>query len=195
MREEMTDVIRLGHATAEEWYKGLEDRGQAKLADSSRWEQWELTGGFQSLTSSSGIRSSLTSGVVRTPGSHATNPDRASNEVYNSSSKVHPLTSMTARIDRPVASPLPQGKPQLITSSLFRGVLIQSCLSAMLTVVSHAFWPTCEASHSGIPLSTWSTTLVASTNTCAQAHSATCPTASYGEKHTRRHRNESEQAC
>ena len=110
MQEEMTDVIRLGHATAEEWYKGLEERGRAKLADSSHWEQWELTGGFQSLTSSRGIQSSLTRGVVRRPGSHATSLDKASNEAYNGSSSVHPLTSRTARINSPVATPLPQGK-------------------------------------------------------------------------------------
>ncbi|QVM06328.1 hypothetical protein D8B26_001040 [Coccidioides posadasii str. Silveira] len=49
MRSKFEEVKALGAATAEEWVKGLEGNGKEKIADSARWEQWELTGGFRSL--------------------------------------------------------------------------------------------------------------------------------------------------
>jgi hypothetical protein len=35
----------MGSATAEEWVKGLEDRGRERKNDAARWERWDLSGG------------------------------------------------------------------------------------------------------------------------------------------------------
>lgn len=39
----------MGPATAEEWIKGLANSGKDKLADASRWEQWEVSNGLHEL--------------------------------------------------------------------------------------------------------------------------------------------------
>ncbi|KAK2736826.1 hypothetical protein FQN55_001415 [Onygenales sp. PD_40] len=49
LRRKFEDVKSLGPATTEEWIKGLEDNGKEKLADAARLEQWEASGGLQSL--------------------------------------------------------------------------------------------------------------------------------------------------
>lgn len=43
------EVKALGLATVEEWIKGLESKGKERLADSSRWEQWESNGGLRTV--------------------------------------------------------------------------------------------------------------------------------------------------
>lgn len=57
MRLKFEEVKSLGPATAEEWVKGLEGNGKEKIADSARWEQWELSGGLRSLAMSQSGRS------------------------------------------------------------------------------------------------------------------------------------------
>lgn len=52
MKAQLQDVKELGAAAAEEWFKGLEKDGKEKAANASRWEQWELSGGFQTITDS-----------------------------------------------------------------------------------------------------------------------------------------------
>ncbi|EQK99009.1 F-box domain containing protein [Ophiocordyceps sinensis CO18] len=49
---EFEGVQALGHATAEEWVKALENRGKRSLADASRWERWYLTGGVHDMRTS-----------------------------------------------------------------------------------------------------------------------------------------------
>jgi hypothetical protein len=49
IKGEFEDAKALGTATAEEWLKGLEERGKEKKADSARWERWESTGGVLSM--------------------------------------------------------------------------------------------------------------------------------------------------
>jgi hypothetical protein len=49
MKARLDDVRKLGAPTAEEWFKGLEDDGRAKAAETARWEYWELAGGFQAI--------------------------------------------------------------------------------------------------------------------------------------------------
>jgi hypothetical protein len=46
IKKEFTDVTNMGSATAEEWLKGLEDRGKERKLDASRWERWEGSGGI-----------------------------------------------------------------------------------------------------------------------------------------------------
>lgn len=52
MKARLDEVRELGAATAEEWSKGLEADGREKAADSARWEQWELAGGFRTVVRS-----------------------------------------------------------------------------------------------------------------------------------------------
>ncbi|EEP76598.1 predicted protein [Uncinocarpus reesii 1704] len=57
MRAKFEEVKTLGSATAEEWVKGLEGNGKEKIADSARWEQWELTGGLRSVRTANTFQS------------------------------------------------------------------------------------------------------------------------------------------
>lgn len=45
IKREFFGVKSMGSGTAEEWLKGLEDRGREKKADAAKWEKWELSGG------------------------------------------------------------------------------------------------------------------------------------------------------
>ncbi|KAK8049109.1 hypothetical protein PG994_010839 [Apiospora phragmitis] len=49
LKEEFATVKTMGLATAEEWLKGLDDRGKELRADSSRWEKWESSGGVSQM--------------------------------------------------------------------------------------------------------------------------------------------------
>lgn len=46
IKREFLDVKSMGSATAEEWLKGLDDRGKQRRTDSIRWERWEASGGI-----------------------------------------------------------------------------------------------------------------------------------------------------
>jgi hypothetical protein len=45
IQREFSEVQTMGSATAEEWVKGLEDRGRERKNDAARWERWDLSGG------------------------------------------------------------------------------------------------------------------------------------------------------
>lgn len=49
IKSEFEGVKLLGSAAAEEWLKGLEIRGKQALADASRWEKWDLSGGVYQM--------------------------------------------------------------------------------------------------------------------------------------------------
>ncbi|EHL03090.1 hypothetical protein M7I_1065 [Glarea lozoyensis 74030] len=49
IKKDFEDAKSLGAATAEEWLKGLEERGKEKRSDGSRWERWENSGGLLSI--------------------------------------------------------------------------------------------------------------------------------------------------
>ncbi|KAK8089529.1 hypothetical protein PG997_004490 [Apiospora hydei] len=49
LKEEFATVKAMGLATAEEWLKGLDDRGKELRGDSSRWEKWESAGGVSQM--------------------------------------------------------------------------------------------------------------------------------------------------
>jgi hypothetical protein len=80
LKEEFSTVKALGPGTAEEWLKGLEDRGKNHRLDVARWEKWELAGGVlqmrtmhhpgeaisrstQSSSSANSVSASASSGV------------------------------------------------------------------------------------------------------------------------------------
>lgn len=45
IKREFLEVKSMGSATAEEWLKGLDNRGKERRNDSLRWERWEGSGG------------------------------------------------------------------------------------------------------------------------------------------------------
>ena len=49
IKKEYFRIKSLGDAAAEEWIKGLDDRGKGKRVDSARWERWEAAGGLQRI--------------------------------------------------------------------------------------------------------------------------------------------------
>lgn len=49
IKKEYFRIKGLGDAAAEEWIKGLDNRGKAKRLDSARWERWETAGGLQRI--------------------------------------------------------------------------------------------------------------------------------------------------
>lgn len=50
MKQELLDVnAKMGAATAEEWLKGLENRGKERRNDAARWERWEASGGVSRM--------------------------------------------------------------------------------------------------------------------------------------------------
>lgn len=51
IKKEFMEVKSMGSATAEEWLKGLEDRGKERRNDSVRWERWEASGGVARMRS------------------------------------------------------------------------------------------------------------------------------------------------
>jgi hypothetical protein len=46
IKDEFEMVKKMGLAAAEEWIKGLEDRGKEARNDHARWEKWGAAGGF-----------------------------------------------------------------------------------------------------------------------------------------------------
>lgn len=45
IKSEYLEVKTMGSATAEEWVKGLDDRGAERRNDAARWDKWESSGG------------------------------------------------------------------------------------------------------------------------------------------------------
>lgn len=45
LKAELVSAKSMGQAAAEEWLKGLENRGKETRMDSARWEKWEAAGG------------------------------------------------------------------------------------------------------------------------------------------------------
>jgi hypothetical protein len=72
IKREFLDVKAMGSATAEEWLKGLDDRGKERRNDSARWERWEASGGIARihLTESQSTRKPATD----TSNMHANTP-------------------------------------------------------------------------------------------------------------------------
>ncbi|KAI9740536.1 MAG: hypothetical protein M1834_005117 [Cirrosporium novae-zelandiae] len=51
VKKELEEVKGMGTGTAEEFMKGLEQRGKDKMTDAARWEQWESNGGLRTINS------------------------------------------------------------------------------------------------------------------------------------------------
>lgn len=45
IKREFYEVKVMGTATAEEWLKGLDDKGKLRKSDAARWERWDASGG------------------------------------------------------------------------------------------------------------------------------------------------------
>ncbi|TVY92471.1 hypothetical protein LAWI1_G004012 [Lachnellula willkommii] len=49
IKQEFDNVKALGSATAEEWLKGLDERGKERKSDAARWERYESMGGVANM--------------------------------------------------------------------------------------------------------------------------------------------------
>lgn len=49
IKTEFFKVKAMGSGTAEEWLKGLDERGKERKNDAARWERWETSGGLQRM--------------------------------------------------------------------------------------------------------------------------------------------------
>ncbi|KAL8766723.1 MAG: hypothetical protein Q9209_006592 [Squamulea sp. 1 TL-2023] len=49
IRQQLDNVRELGTASADEWSKGLNDKGDKRRLDAVRWEQWEAKGGLRKV--------------------------------------------------------------------------------------------------------------------------------------------------
>lgn len=52
LKTEFDGVKLLGSGAAEEWFKGLEAKGNALSVDAARWEKWDYSGGLQRMRQS-----------------------------------------------------------------------------------------------------------------------------------------------
>jgi hypothetical protein len=88
IKNEFESVKAMGTATAEEWVKGLDNRGKERKNDAARWERWEASGGLLKMQYSGlaqalnrvGFSSTNGSGIVpsvpnrHSQGQHASMP-------------------------------------------------------------------------------------------------------------------------
>lgn len=74
---EFFKIKSMGSGTAEEWLKGLDERGKDKRNDAAKWERWEATGGLQRMRRGD---SSEMSDSVRKPKPTTTIATSASND-------------------------------------------------------------------------------------------------------------------
>ena len=49
IKQELIAVKSLGSGTVEEWLKGLEPRGQARISEYRKWEKWANSGSLQQV--------------------------------------------------------------------------------------------------------------------------------------------------
>ena len=78
IKEEFNNVKSMGSATAEEWLKGLDDRGKERRNDAARWERWEASGGVMRMRSAE-IQETQRSAVIM-PSSTSFNSASTSNK-------------------------------------------------------------------------------------------------------------------
>lgn len=80
IKQEFDNVKALGSATAEEWLKGLDERGKERKSDAARWERYESMGGVTNMRKvhhetpkPEGQNSNLLAAGIAKPIFHATN--------------------------------------------------------------------------------------------------------------------------
>lgn len=74
---EFFKIKAMGSGTAEEWLKGLDERGKDKRNDAAKWERWEAAGGIQRMRRGD---PSEASDPIRKPKATTTVATSASNE-------------------------------------------------------------------------------------------------------------------
>ncbi|EER42391.1 conserved hypothetical protein [Histoplasma capsulatum H143] len=106
MRRKFEDVKLLGPAATEEWIKGLECNGKDKLADAARWEQWEASGGIQSIRLT---RGTLNGAPLQVSSADSGAKNEAIDTTFGHSGHSSPLTNGRATND--------QGSPATVSST------------------------------------------------------------------------------
>lgn len=121
IRTEFNAVKLLGHAAAEEWIKGLENRGKQITADASRWEKWSLSGGvrrmkFASATANTDVFNDESLGQAsidpKDDSPHTKTPAKHINgaEQLADCNDLHGMTKASRRTDVVTSQTRPQGQ-------------------------------------------------------------------------------------
>lgn len=73
IKRDFDEAKALGAAPAEEWLKGLENRGKERRTDAARWERYESLGGVATMPSSENSETTYTENSrLPSPAAHAT---------------------------------------------------------------------------------------------------------------------------
>jgi hypothetical protein len=107
LKSEFFRVHSMGTATAEEWIKGLEERGKERRNDAGRWEKWEASGGvtrMRGLDSHKSIRSALLTRTAApsTIGMPILHTSKGHNPVLSNNSISAPMSSQVRKLSQPL---------------------------------------------------------------------------------------------
>ena len=118
IKREFSEVQTMGAATAEEWVKGLEDRGKERKNDAARWERWDASGGVARMHILEPQEISKATISSRTSKTSTPNPPGVTNG--------HPPTSQAQYSTQVPTNRLPQlpNLPQPIHTTFCKCILI-----------------------------------------------------------------------
>jgi hypothetical protein len=113
LKAEFSQVQSLGSATAEEWIKGLDERGKERRNDAGRWEKWESSGGvsrMRGLEPHEGVKIAAptrtatpsTTGTITTHVSHPTNGHNTVFQSHNSTQLAGQIPSQIHQLPQPI---------------------------------------------------------------------------------------------
>jgi hypothetical protein len=124
LKDEFSEVQSMGVATAEEWIKGLDERGKDQRTDAGRWEKWEVSGGaarMRGMESQEAVKSTAPTRTA-TPSTASTMftfvpPSNGHNSAFQSHNSTQLLAQTPSQIHQP---------PQPIQASFRRQTLDSS---------------------------------------------------------------------
>ena len=110
IKQEFFKVKALGSGTAEEWIKGLDNRGKDKRLDLVRWERWEASGGLHRMRNEEPV--DLHEITAKTdsnlPATIPMRPDGHQGEGTPGISKIAVVTNESLPANNFITHPLPQ---------------------------------------------------------------------------------------
>lgn len=134
MKAQFNDAKELGAAAAEEWFKGLEKDGKEKTANAARWEQWELSGGFQAIADSiSQLRRSQIPG-----GGQSLFPSEKQNNPGFETATMYGITNIRPTVQPQTHPWTSQGMQRLVDQFLYSQVSPCRRLTALSSSINSA---------------------------------------------------------
>jgi hypothetical protein len=110
IKNEFSEVQAMGTATAEEWIKGLDERGKKQRSDAARWEKWEANGGvirMRTLEPHEGIKSSAptrtsTPSTTSTTFAHITQQTNGHNPAFQQHTSIQQMQGQVNQLHHPI---------------------------------------------------------------------------------------------